>query len=403
MVQIIGRGPRDPSFGQKFSGAVGAGLQQMQQSRQVEQQAQALEGMGLDPRISQLPPEAQAAYFKQQFSQPKISPEEQQLQNISTETVTNAFGQKFGDLWNAATVQGKSELLKFGLDAVQRNQNVDDLLKGINPPNARKDSNTPEAIEEMPQMNGDELPKGFDWPDFSKPPSGYTIKDWNAEKSGWRKENSPIFLENKTKLNNTKKDLLATKKLTSINEKKILPEGFDRILIDPETGDFRPLAKVAGFQSPEAEEWSKEIARFQNRAKDAFGSRVTNFDLQSYMKQFPNLLNSPEGRRRILEMMQTNYRLDQIYHNALDKVYKKYKLNGISQEDADELAQRLIENEADDLRQKYLNLDEENQFESSNETPELSGKMIEVIGPDGQTYEIDENEMDLLPEGFRIQ
>lgn len=32
---------------------------------------------------------------------------------------------------------------------------------------------------------------------------------------------------------------------------------------------------------------------------------------------------------------------------------------------------------------------------------ELSGKFVDVIGPDGQTYEIDEGELNQLPEGFR--
>jgi hypothetical protein len=254
--------------------------------------------------------------------------------------------------------------------------------------------------KKIPQISKGEIPKDFKFKDYSKRPYGYTPKDWAEERSTWRKENFPIFEKNRDRVSSTDDDMLATKKLVQLNKSKKLPEGMSRFLINPETGDFYGLAQIAGQASPEVQQWSKLIARFQNRAKDTFGSRVTNFDLQSYMKQFPGLLNTEEGRTRILDMMKINYELDSLYDKALQKIYDHYGLSGIPPEEADNLSRSLIQEKTEKLKDKYLKLDEENQ---SSEISNLSGKIIEVIGPDGQEYEIDQSEVDKLPQGFRLK
>jgi hypothetical protein len=116
------------------------------------------------------------------------------------------------------------------------------------------------------------------------------------------------------------------------------------------------------------------------------------------MKQFPGLMNTEEGRRRILKMMDTNYKLDELYENALKQVYQHYKLSGISPVDADKLAQDMIEEQADGYINQYLELEEG----SEEGAPKLSGRMVDVMGPDGETYELDESEVEALPPGWRL-
>lgn len=179
-----------------------------------------------------------------------------------------------------------------------------------------------------------------------------------------------------------------------------MPEDLERFLINPSTGELYGLAQISGAASPETQEWLKETARFQNRAKDAFGSRVTNFDLISYMKQFPTLMNTPEGRERIISMMDINNQLDQLYEKALNQVYTKYGLSGIPQEKAEELAQSMISDDTERLHNEYLGFDELNKEEENKQNE--TGRVIRVLGPDGNEYELDSSHLDDLPEDYKI-
>lgn len=431
MIQIIPE-RRKSSTSEKFGEAIGAGMNSLAQSyvehlmqqeqkkleeEKYNQQIQALNQMtGMDftgirdPKILEKGFEL-AIQGRNKASQieaqnlNKLSQlqGENELEQKNYETIKNTLGNKFADIWKAAPVGGKTELLKAGLEAKLRGGNLEEMLKDVNLPQEFSEGISREnGLHPTPQMKNGEIPKEFKWPNYSTRPVGYTPKEWNDERKVWRKDNNPLFESNKTKLKNNINDARDIKKLNQLNKSKKLPEGMGRAIINPETGDIRSIAQLAGLATPETQEWVKITSRFQNRAKDAFGSRVTNFDLQSYMKQFPGLLNTTEGRERILRMMTINNELDQSYEKALNKVYNKYGLSGIPPEEADRLAQEFIKDETERLENEYLNIDEQNQMQSQ-EPVKLSGQMVDVIGPDGQEYEVDQSEVEFLPQGFRLK
>lgn len=398
MIQIIEENRRPTAsekFGQAFSN-ISQVLPEFLTQRKRQQEKQNLEK--LNPEIAGIPEEYQKMAFeyglKQKNEVAKLQGDAD-IENRDYDIVKEAFGDKFANVWKSAPQGGKTELIKYGLDALTRGEDINDLLNNVTTstavPQERK-----EIPENISQLKDGKVSPDFQWPNFSQREQGYTPKEWNDLRKEWTKDNVPRIQENSKHLKNIKSDQLATKKLKQLSPK--IPEGFSRLLINPETGDFYGAAQVLGFKSPEAQAWSKVIARFQNRAKDAFGSRVTNFDLQSYMKQFPDLINTPEGRERILDMMEVNYELDSLYDNALQKIYDKYGAGGIPPEKADELSRKMIKEESDRLERKYLFLDEENQIEES--TPKLTGKMISVIGPNGEEGEMDEGELKHFP-GFK--
>lgn len=297
--------------------------------------------------------------------------------------IKERFGEKFANLWKTATDGGKTELLKTAVDASLRGENVSELLSNVKKPEDNINQIIP---EEFPQMENGKLPKEANWPQFEKRPPGYTPKEWREEKKGWRKENIPLFSENKTKLNTAKRDQLGINSLQKINDSRKLPEGFARLLIDPKTGELYKSAQLLEGASPETQQWVKELARFSTRAKDAFGARVTNFDLMTFMKQFPSLLNTQEGRQRLLELMNINYQLDNEYRVALDKVYKKYGLGNIPQEKADELAQALIKDKTTELYDRYLEV-AEGKFKKTELTNEgWSEGDVATDDETGETY-----------------
>lgn len=405
MVQVL---PEVESFGAQFGRSVGQGLghgllkgqEKIGQMSQLREEDEAIEkdlGINLrgivdpDLRRQRVIQELKGRQEKQQAFQNQFAEEE------SYKKIEEVFGKKFADIWKSSPVGGRTELLKHGIDSKLRGLDVDSLLGTTQSPISTNQNVS--KTSDVPQMKNGKVSKDFDWPDFKKEPTGFTPKEWKDERKVWRKENSPIFLENKNKLQNSKRDKIAIKKLDKLNETRKVGEGFERTLINPSTGEPFGIAQITGQMSPETQEWIKETARFQNRAKDAFGSRVTNFDLVSYMKQFPGLLNTYEGRKRILRMMDINNELDQLYENALEKIYQHYSLNGIPMEEADNLAQSMIKEESERLSQEYLGLDETNQ-----ETDDFSGRMVDVYDPQGNLVgEIDESQIDQLPEGYRIK
>lgn len=384
--------------------ALGMGLSKMGERQMAQQNqsalANALFGIPDLNTYQQLSPDQQLAIAKLDSSQQKNQVDEQsQLRDY--QTIEKTFGKKFADLWQSAPQGGKTELVRVGLDALLRGENLQELLSGLPEETTNQDETSyvkDDIPNEMPQMQDGNLPSNFKYPDFNKRPSGFTPKEWRDERKTWRQENVPIFSENKRKLSNTRRDMLSTESLKKIDKSGKLPEGLASIIIDRETGDIKTLASLAGIASPEAQQWVKELARFQNRAKDAFGSRVTNFDLQSYMRQFPNLLNTKEGRERILKMMDINYKLDELHQNAIDKVYKKYGLGNIPQEAADEMAQKMIVDDVNRLEKEYLRVSEGVEIVSSLRNQGYSKGDTAKDSKTGQRYIFDGKEWQPMDE-----
>ena len=396
MVQII-ESNRKPTFAERLNRGVGAAIDEYSQfhdrnlaRQQLESENEAYPSLaGLtNPKLREI------ALSEQLKGQSKAQQQEQkfaknfEFDQQNYDTLKDAFGKTFADIWKSSPTGGRTALLQSALDSVARGEDVGDLLK-------RADA---EGIDFSENPLGNDFlseEEDFQKPpqprDFSKRPPGYTAKEWSRERSTWRKENAPIFEKSKSNVEANKKNLLSTKNLQKLNDTRKIGEGLSAVLINPQTGEFYGAAQLAGLVSPEAQAWVKEVARFQNRAKDAFGSRVTNFDLQSYMKQFPSLLNSHEGRQRIIDMLKINYELDDLYDKNLMKVYKKYGLNGIPQEEADSLVREKIAKKVEELENEYLKVNSE--VEGSQK--------VEVVGPDGQVYEIEARELHMLPEGFQ--
>lgn len=388
-VQILEANPRR-SFGEKLSLGVGRGLsaaqELMQQQQQLQEQqrrgAQAQQLFGQD--ISAFDPETQRALLVQKMkedAEKKTFLQDLNVEQESYNTIANQFGKEFADVWKATPIGGRTALMQAAIDASARGMNIQEIFKGLQ----KQPPGTQPSAQPAKEPKVEE-----EWPDFTQRPVGYTPKEWANTRKEWRKENAPIFQQVRDKTKALSDDLRDVKSLTNINESKKLPEGFARLIINPETGEPYGAAQVVGLASPEAQQWVKIIARFQNRAKDAYGSRVTNFDLVQFMKQFPGLLNTKEGRERILKMVDINFKLDHLYNESLKKVYTKYGLGNIPQEEAERLAEEKIKDKADALEKEYMALTE----------PEE--RVVDVIGPDGE-YTVKESEVEMLPEGYRLK
>lgn len=173
--------------------------------------------------------------------------------------------------------------------------------------------------------------------------------------------------------------------MESLNKKGNLPKDFERINVDS-YGNLRfPFAASA-----DAERFVKVLNEFSENAKDTYGSRITNFDLSQYLKRFPTLLNSEEGRRQILQQMKIVNDINSVYYKNLDEVYRKAGgARNIDSDLAEDIATRRSEPIINKLSEKFQTI---GQFSSLPEASQFSGRKIrnpdtgEIMQSDGEKW-----------------
>lgn len=87
----------------------------------------------------------------------------------------------------------------------------------------------------------------------------------------------------------------------------------------------------------EVQEFVKLIQDNLSGLKDTFGARVTNFDIDAYLRRLPSLLNSPGGRERVLRDLRL---INQINRNHAQGVIDIFKEKG----GTDKIAYSEVEN-----------------------------------------------------------
>lgn len=363
MVNII---PRAPSFAEEFARNLGAGA-----SKGV---SQATDLMGDVYK--------QKSKFANEFA----------ADEDSYSKIKDVFGEKFANVWRASPTGARTELTKSALDARARGINLDEVLQG-----SQQESN-------QPMKNASKMEEGK-LPEYKLNISGMNKPEQVKFKSELRKENTPIWKENADNHKSFKTMGRDIKMLSNLNKKGNLPEGLGKLLIDPETGNFYPAVTAIHKPNPDAQLWVKILARQATKAQTAFPGRVTNFDLQSFMLQFPSLFNTEEGRTNILQMMELDNQANELFSKALDDVYRKYKADGITPEDAHSMAMDMVQKDIDTIDQKLIDLSAQAERKMQNNDGNSSPKSrtIDVIGPDGQEYELDESEVEMLPPGFKLK
>ncbi len=168
---------------------------------------------------------------------------------------------------------------------------------------------------------------------------------------------------------------------------------FDRLntLFSPELQDkFPPAGLVALFTkngelsafgqsqlSPEAQEAVKLITDQIKGAKDTFGARVTNFDAQTFLKTLPNLLNSPDGRRRVLRDLKMINEINQMEEQGiLDVIDRNGGPENISVSKAKRIFSKEFEPKRKELAQEFAN-PEKKEFNAPPNPANYNGKRLQ--------------------------
>jgi hypothetical protein len=301
--------------------------------------------------------------------------------------IKDAFGEKFADVW-LATGQGERTLLtKAALEARSRGIDLDKMLGFSERQGGGSNENEMEQIQNLQaqQQNPEEsvyqeLKNTLSTQNEGLIPSEKVARGKERYSTGLKE-----YQEAGTKLRNMKMDKERLAILENLNKSQKLPKNLERLNVDKE-GNL----KLPYLAAPESQRYVKTLNEFSAGAKDTFGSRVTNFDLAQYMKRYPTLLNTSEGRKQLLDQMKIVNEINSVYYKNLKNIYDRAGgVRNIDSDVADRMAEQLSESKVNKLSEKFNQI---GQFSSKPAASEFKGKRIkdketgEVFVSDGENW-----------------
>lgn len=118
-------------------------------------------------------------------------------------------------------------------------------------------------------------------------------------------------------------------------------------------GEIRPSALAV--LSPEAQEAIKLVQDELSGAKDTYGARVTNFDVQNYLKRLPSLLNTSEGRRRVLRDLQLINKINRTHDQGILDIVEEHGGSGkIPLSKAEGIFRKKFAGQIKDLKEEFV-------------------------------------------------
>lgn len=335
-----------PSFGQRFGQGLGLGLSQgiantgevlsKLVGKKIERQTlrDALVAKGVDPKDAEL-----YSYFteggKTQFAKDILEGRKRGLSSLSPRQAL--LDERTQRSVNPEAV--KQALLGRGIDEGMAEAAAKDLQQ--------RPLGLIDAEKMQKQMAEDEIEDYLQSRDEGTTPSERIRLGSERYRTGL-----PLFQEASKQLKGVSDSKARLGILQNLNKSKKLPKALGRINVD-EQGNLR----LPFLSSAEAQRFVKTVNEFAAGAKNTYGSRVTNFDLEQYLKQFPTLLNSEDGIKQLIEQLNIVNDINAVYYKNLKNVYDK--AGGARYIDADiaqGIADRMSEPQVEKLVQKFSSI-----------------------------------------------
>lgn len=265
MVFILPQIQKEPSIGERLGSGLGRGISQ---------------GSQLAMQMASQRQRNKAEEFSHQMK----------TDQIKSALKSRGVSDEDADLYANLTVGGQTEFVKNLLESQKRASKVPEM--------DREDQDIRELVESQDQ--------------------GMTPAE--RVKSGAKRYETglPIFKESIDKLHEFRQNDSRFKILGELSQTGKLPSGLGRINVD-KSGNLRFPAAA----SKEAQRFVKTFNEAASGAKGTYGSRVTNFDLEQYMKQFPSLANTPEAMSEMIEQLKIVNDINKVYYKNLSDIFKK--------------------------------------------------------------------------------
>lgn len=297
--------PRRKTFGEEIGSNLGQGLSQgFLAGQEQAEKSRIMQQLGIDPRIAKLPEEAQAAYFKQAFSPEKqMTPLQQSQKALTDERLKALQGQQ--DLFKRLNEQPQSPSFEQSHEKQGISNAPEEILRQV-----AAFKGQPGEAGIIGNMAEAELNKR------SEERKGKTEKE-----KEYFKMNEPKLIELSDNQRKLEMEQARYDRLNNLfSDPSKFPSTFTAALFSKE-GQINDLAYSQ--LTPEAQEALKLIIDSTSNIKDTYGARVTNFDLQTYLKKLPSLLNSPEGKMRVLRDLQIMNKLNQLHASGIQEIFEE--------------------------------------------------------------------------------
>ena len=289
-IQIL---PEKPGWGQLLGTGLGSGLSQglqqlaqqklgqMQQQRQASQLEQALSSAGIDPQtaraVSMMPPNLQAEYVKNMRRQSQGAALQQQLGGLVPGGQQPSGLQQLAGLGAQAQPEGIGGL--FGGAEIPLQQQVD--------------------VAKLRQEQAKETRK--------------------SEREKW--EYHKDFLKDTyKKLEGSKKNITRFDTLGKLAESGNLSHPMYYSLLKKVGLDIPTLLNPGKKGSTESELYNKTVQDFVKDIKDVFGARITEKQIEVFLKSLPTLENTDAGKKLIIQVMKLKENATQSKGKAIQDI-----------------------------------------------------------------------------------
>lgn len=174
-------------------------------------------------------------------------------------------------------------------------------------------------------------------------------KERLARQEERHKFNSPKIIDLNDRIKIYKQQDTDMDQLLDIS-KKIPNTYLKQIKRNPFTGNLI----FPGSATKEEAEYEKILTGFVKRAKEFFPSRITNFDLETFLKTLPTLTLNSAGREAILEKLKIGNEMMSLEDKELQKIFDKYGSRKIDYTDALRIAREKSESRYNELNKQLL-------------------------------------------------
>jgi hypothetical protein len=361
MVQILEDNGRLAQFGKAISGIPDALQNYMQRRRgekEREEESQGLESAGYDVPASIRNPRLREALLGHQ-QKSKLEAEELEKDSKAAEIIGKYFGENAGEIYNVLTAGGKTKFTDYLLDDLQRTRDLDKSLGNFirdNPQDINLGSEEEiNAPEEMSGSSG-HLNREDIFDEIEKPTLGLTPKEKVRMQESRYKTNLPLYQENQSKLESLRSESELIDILDKLDSSGALPATLGRINVNPVSGKIL----LPAFASPEAQQYVKTVQEFTSKAKDTYGARVTNFELDTFLQRLPTLANSHAGRQVIIKQMRYFNEINKAYHENLDKYIDKHGgIRNVDFDQAERIARKATDKQVKGLKTRFKSAENE--------------------------------------------
>jgi hypothetical protein len=131
----------------------------------------------------------------------------------------------------------------------------------------------------------------------------------------------------------------------------------------------------AALKNPDSEEFEKLSNDMTKNIKDIFGSRVTNLDLEIFLKTIPTLSNTTEGREKIIENLQLFNKGSKLRNETMQEIIKENK--GVPPYGLAEMIEERAAKGLDRITEEFLGKKPDEIKEPMGQTIEETGQTIE--------------------------